>query len=85
MWKELEAIGLQGPEYRINAFMLQAIIRNDTLHETKPMFEKENHGLTIEKTLFEEKNHCLNIKNHCFVLLIKQFTVKNYPLLLQEM
>ena len=29
MRKELEAIGLQGPEYRINAFMLQAIIRNN--------------------------------------------------------
>lgn len=66
MWKELEAIGLQGPEYRINAFMLQAIIRNDTLHETKPMFEKENHGLTIGKPLFEEKNHCLTAEKPLF-------------------
>lgn len=66
MWKELEAIGLQGPEYRINAFMLQAIIRNDTLHETRPMFEKENHGLTIEKPLFEEKNHCLTAEKPLF-------------------
>lgn len=29
MRKELEAIGLQEPEYRINAFMLQEIIRNN--------------------------------------------------------
>lgn len=75
MWKELEAIGLQGPEYRINAFMLQAIIRNNSLLERKPRFEEENHGLVIEKPLFEEKNtvwllknHCLDLKNHYFRL-----------------
>ncbi len=55
MWKELEAIGLQGPEYRINAFMLQAIIRNNDFLERKPRFEKENHGLVMEKPRFESK------------------------------
>lgn len=59
MWKELEAIGLQGPEYRINAFMLQAIIRNNDFLERKPRFEKENHGLVMEKPWFEKKNHGL--------------------------
>jgi ATP-dependent DNA helicase RecG len=59
MWKELEAIGLQGPEYRINAFMLQAIIRNNDFLERKPRFEKENHGLVIEKPWFEKENHGL--------------------------
>ena len=59
MWKELEAIGLQGPEYRINAFMLQAIIRNNDFLERKPRFEKENHGLVIEKPRFEKENHGL--------------------------
>ena len=59
MWKELEAIGLQGPEYRINAFMLQAIIRNNNSLEKKPRFEKENHGLTMEKPRFERENYGL--------------------------
>ena len=59
MWKELEAIGLQGPEYRINAFMLQAIIRNNDFLERKPRFEKENHGLVMEKPWFEKENHGL--------------------------
>lgn len=59
MWKELEAIGLQGPEYRINAFMLQAIIRNNNILEKKPRFEKENHGLTMEKPRFERENYGL--------------------------
>ena len=59
MWKELEAIGLQGPEYRINAFMLQAIIRNNDFLERKPRFEKENHGLVMEKPRFEKENHGL--------------------------
>ncbi|MFR3574287.1 MAG: ATP-binding protein, partial [[Ruminococcus] lactaris] len=31
MCKELEAVGLQDPEYRLNAFMLQTTIRNSTL------------------------------------------------------
>ncbi|MDE7332110.1 MAG: putative DNA binding domain-containing protein [Lachnospiraceae bacterium] len=59
MWKELEAIGLQGPEYKINAFMLQAIIRNSALPERKPRFEKDNHGLVIDKTLIVGENHGL--------------------------
>lgn len=66
MWKELEAIGLQGPEYRINAFMLQAIIRNNDFLERKPQFEKENHGLVMEKPRFEKENHGLVIEKPRF-------------------
>ncbi len=61
MWKELEAIGLQGPEYRVNAFMLQAIIKNHDLSGEKPRFEKENHGLVIEKSRFEWKESLFQI------------------------
>ena len=66
MWKELEAIGLQGPEYRINAFMLQAIIRNNNFLEKKPRFEKGNHGLTMEKPRFEKGNHDLTMEKSRF-------------------
>ena len=56
MCRELEAAGLQSPEYRVNAFMLQAIIRNRLASEGKSVFETENHGLVREKPLFEEEN-----------------------------
>lgn len=59
MCRELEAVGLQSPEYRVNAFMLQATIRNRLASEGKAVFEAENHGLVREKALFEEKNHGL--------------------------
>ena len=59
MCRELEAAGLQSPEYRLSAFMLQATIRNRLASEGKAVFEAENHGLVREKTLFEEKNHGL--------------------------
>ena len=59
MCRELEAAGLQSPEYRVNAFMLQATIRNRLASEGKAVFEAENHGLVREKPLFEEKNHGL--------------------------
>ena len=59
MCRELEAAGLQSPEYRLNAFMLQATIRNRLASEGKAVFEAENHGLVREKPLFEEKNHGL--------------------------
>lgn len=62
MCRELEAAGLQSPEYRVNAFMLQATIRNRLASEGKAVFEAENHGLVREKALFEEKNHCLKKK-----------------------
>lgn len=39
MCKELEAVGLQDPEYRLNAFMLQTTIRNSTLTDKKPLFQ----------------------------------------------
>ena len=50
MCKELEAVGLQDPEYRLNAFMLQTTIRNSTLTDKKPRFGEENHGLVDKKT-----------------------------------
>lgn len=56
MCRELEAAGLQSPEYRVNAFMLQAIIRNRLASEGKSVFETENHGLVRGKPLFEEEN-----------------------------
>lgn len=59
MCRELEAVGLQSPEYRLNAFMLQATIRNSMSLEKKTLLEEENHGLVREKPLFEEENHGL--------------------------
>ena len=59
MCRALEAAGLQSPESRVNACMLQATIRNRLAAEGKAVFEAENHGLVREKTLFEEKNHGL--------------------------
>ena len=57
MCKELEAVGLQDPEYRLNAFMLQTTIRNSTLTDKKPRFGEENHGLVDKKPRFGEENH----------------------------
>ncbi len=59
MYKELEAVGLQGPEYRLNAFMLQTTVRNNSVIDKKPLFKKENCGLVTEKPLFGEENHGL--------------------------
>ena len=55
MCKELEAVGLQAPEYRLNAFMLQTTIRNSTLIDKKPRFGEENHGLVEEKSQVDHK------------------------------
>lgn len=55
MYKELEAAGLQDPEYRLNAFMLQVTIRNSSFADKKPRFEEENHGLVVEKLWDEQK------------------------------
>ncbi len=52
MCKELEAVGLQDPEYRLNAFMLQTTIRNSTLTDKKPRFGEENHDLVDKKPRF---------------------------------
>lgn len=54
MCKELEAAGMQAPEYRLNSFILQATIWNK-----KALFKEMNHGLNEKKALFWEKNHCL--------------------------
>ena len=66
MYKELEAVGLQGPEYRLNAFMLQATIRNNSMTDKKPLFGEENHGLVTEKPLFGEENHGLATEKPLF-------------------
>lgn len=55
MCRELEAVGLQGPEYRLNAFMLQAIVRNNISINKKPLFEEENHCLLDKKLDVEPK------------------------------
>lgn len=55
MCRELEAVGLQSPEYRLNAFMLQATIRNHLSLE-------KNHGLVNEKSVIEEENRGLKKK-----------------------
>ena len=41
MCRELEAVGLQSPEYRLNAFMLQATIRNRLSLEEKTLLEEK--------------------------------------------
>ena len=66
MCKELEAVGLQDPEYRLNAFMLQTTIRNSTLTDKKPRFGEENHGLVDKKPRFGEENHGLVDKKPLF-------------------
>ena len=69
MCKELEAVGLQDPEYRLNAFMLQTTIRNSTLTDKKPRFGEENHGLVDEKSRFGEENHGLVDKKPLFQVI----------------
>ena len=59
MCKELEAAGLQDPEYKVNAFILQTTIRNGSFSSPKALIEEKNHCLVEEKALIEEKNHCL--------------------------
>lgn len=66
MYKELEAAGLQGPEYRVNAFMLQVTIRNNSTIDKKPRFGEENHGLVTEKPRFGEKKLGLLIEKPLF-------------------
>lgn len=66
MWKELEAVGLQGPEYRENAFMLQAIVRNNAALDKKALVGEKNHCLLVEKPLFEEENHGLSTEKSKF-------------------
>ncbi len=69
MYKELEAVGLQGPEYRLNAFMLQATIRNNSVIDKKPLFEDENRGLVTEKPLFEPKKPLFEPKKPLFQVI----------------
>ena len=76
MCKELEAVGLQDPEYRLNANKLQTTNRNSTLNDKKPRFGEENHGLVDKKPRFGEENHGLVDKNHCFKLLTMQSAIR---------
>ena len=69
MCKELEAVGLQNPEYRLNAFMLQTTIRNSALIDKKPRFGEENHGLVDKKPRFGEENHGLVDKKPLFQVI----------------
>ena len=56
MYKELEAVGMQAPEYRLNAFMLQVTVWNK-----KATFGKEKDGLSDEKAIEEYKNLLVKI------------------------
>ncbi len=69
MYKELEAVGMQAPEYRLNAFMLQVTVWNkkatfgkekDGLSVEKTTFGKEKDGLSVEKTTFEKESQVLS-------------------------
>ena len=69
MYKELEAVGMQAPEYRLNAFMLQVTVWNkkatfgkekDGLLVEKATFKKEKDGLPVEKATFEKENQVLS-------------------------
>ena len=76
MCKELEAAGLQDPEYRISAFMLQTIIRNHKgiiysdlqmeptfVSETNRIYDTKKHCLIDGKATIENKKHCLDEEN----------------------
>ena len=56
MYKELEAVGMQAPEHRLNAFMLQVTVWNK-----KATFGKEKDGLSVEKAIEEYKNLLVKI------------------------
>ena len=56
MYKELKAVGMQAPEYRLNAFMLQVTVWNK-----KATFGKEKDGLSVEKAIEEYKNLLVKI------------------------
>lgn len=53
MCKELEAVGLQAPEYYSNAFMLQAVIRNSNIE--KPVINNIKSEIRNEKPDIDSK------------------------------
>lgn len=55
MYKELEAVGLQGPEYRLNAFMLQTTIRNNSVLEKKHCLNLKKHCFKLLMMRFIKK------------------------------
>lgn len=66
MCKELEAVGLQDPEYRLNAFMLRATIRNKMSSNENAQLKKEQQCLADETALFEKKQQCLTDETALF-------------------
>lgn len=59
MCKELEAVGMKAPEYRLNAFMLQVTVWNK-----KALFGEEKHCFKEEKALFKEEKVLFEGKKH---------------------
>ena len=54
MCREMEAVGMHPPKYRLKAFMLQATVWNE-----KALFEEEKHCLPDKKALLEEEDYGL--------------------------
>lgn len=54
MCREMEAVGMHPPKYRLRAFMLQATVWNE-----KALLEEEKHCLPDKKALFEEEDYGL--------------------------
>ena len=91
MCRELEAVGLQSPEYRLNAFMLQATIRNRLALEEETLIKSDNQDLVREKTLFEEENYGLvrekprfEEENHGLVREKPRFEEENHGLVREK-
>ena len=63
MCRELEEIGLNKPQYYVNAFMLTAIVYNNfkvlSNDEKNVTFQSENERLVEEKALIDKKNERL--------------------------
>ncbi len=61
MCKELEAVGLQAPEYYSNVFMLQAGISNSNfekpvINDKKSEIKMKSRRLTIKSRIFKNTN-----------------------------
>lgn len=59
MYMEMEKAGLPAPEYRVNAFMLNATIRNGgTMGVTEKVTEKENEILVLLYQVEQSQTYC---------------------------
>ena len=67
MCRELEEIGLNKPQYYVNAFMLTAIVYNNfkvlSNDEKNVTFQGENERLVEGKATIDKKNERLGIEN----------------------